>query len=117
MPTLLIRALLLLSLVGCAAANPYDEPAPDVGQLWVEQAEERAEQRGTPRRVVDAEIYQNHRTWQVTPWFRIEDAAIDYPVQILVAESGDACIVSGSDWAGTLFNTYYRCPRWRRARP
>ena len=104
-----MRSFLILALIlGCAARS-------NTADTWLDEAEERAEERGTPQRVVDTGVFQNPDMWEQTPWWRVTDGP-EYPVYVLISASGDACVVTPQVWAGTMLESYVRCAQWRRAR-
>lgn len=89
----------LLALASCGRGNYLPEPAP--ADL-------------PTREIIDVRAYSSDRDWQRTPWYRASDAFIPWPIFILVANDGFACIVPAKVWAIAQPQQRYACVSvWR----
>lgn len=70
------------------------------------------------RLVQDVGAYVTAQHWQNSPWYRPDDDTSLLPVFLVIAHTGEACIVPGATRAITLRNDVFACPgRWRAPRP
>jgi hypothetical protein len=99
----LVLALVLLAACGGGRGLPdwKTSPAP----------------RPNAKRVDYVEKVTNARDWARSPYFRVNDA-LEFPVYLIVAVDGTACIAPADDWTIADRGDFYPCPReWRIARP
>lgn len=66
-------------------------------------------------RIVGWQSYTSHARWVNSPYYRIEDAGAEYPIQIVVREDGWACLVPPRVFA--LNPPRVGCSYWRAPRP
>jgi hypothetical protein len=58
----------------------------------------------------------NALAWHRSAYSRVEDAVIDAPIYLIVAEDGTACIAPAADWSIAARGDFYPCPgKWRIA--
>jgi hypothetical protein len=70
------------------------------------------------RQIAGVEAYTNEQQWQRTPWFRVSDVVMDWPVFVLIDYTGNACLVPARVWAIAKAGDFWPCPSgWRFARP
>ncbi len=85
------------------------------GGHWPEQVSSRP--NGTSRRIQGVSQFQNVYEWQRSGWSRIADGIMNWPVFVVIADDGSACVVSGDVWAIAKAGDYVTCKPWRIARP
>jgi hypothetical protein len=106
MKPLLVAILLAFTSACFGGGNGLPEPASPAG--------------ASVKRIRGTGMFISTPRWAATPWARIEDAVIELPVLVLIAEDNSACIVDGKLWASAQAGAFYECPgkwRWPRVQP
>jgi hypothetical protein len=98
-------ALLFFILVGCFGGVPLPAPTPTATK--------------NAKRTVAVYEFVSRQQWEQTGYYRSgEDALIELPVLIAVANDRTACIIDGRTWANWRDQQVVLCSSaWRQIRP
>jgi len=62
-------------------------------------------------------FYTSDFEWQRTPWYRIDQMKLDWPIRVVVSNDGFACFVDGGGWAMAQPRQLHSCAgKWIQPR-